>query len=319
LSLLSAGLLLMLTACTSAPPPEIRLATNVWPGYEPLYLARSLGLFNKTGIRLIEYPSSTGTMRALKDGSIEAGALTLDEVLTLLEDKVDLSVVLLLDESHGADAVVARPGINGLSDLRGSRIAAESSALGGYMIGRLLDKAGLALHEIQFVPLGLNAMESAFAGGKVDAVVCFEPVKSRLLAMGGKVVFDSSQLPGEIVDVLAVRSEAMRKHPKSFRLLAEKWFLALAYLKANPEDAARRMQPRLRIAQDQVLSQFSELRLGDRQHNHAFFDNPEHPPVKIVTQLLKTMQHQGLMQQTPELRQLFKPATGFSSPDKAAP
>ncbi|MDQ6972507.1 MAG: ABC transporter substrate-binding protein [Mariprofundaceae bacterium] len=319
MSLLSAGLLLMLAACTPAPPAEIRLATNVWPGYEPLYLARSLGLFNKTGIRLIEYPSATGTMRALKDGSIEAGALTLDEVLSLLDNKVDLSVILLLDESHGADAVVARPDINGLGGLRGSRIAAESSALGGYVLGRLLDKAGLALHEIRFVPLELNAMESAFAADKVDAVVCFEPVKSRLLAMGGKVVFDSSQLPGEIVDVLAVRSEALRRHPKSFKLLAEKWFLALAYLKANPEDAARRMQPRLRIAQNQVLSQFRGLRLGDRQHNHVFFDNPEHPPVKIATQLLKAMQEQGLTQHKPELQQLFRPTTEFSSPDKAAP
>ncbi|MDQ6966158.1 MAG: hypothetical protein Q9M23_04455, partial [Mariprofundaceae bacterium] len=71
----------LLAACTPAPKPDLRIGTNIWPGYEPLYLARSLGLFKDTGISLIEYPSSTETMRALRHGSIEAGALTLDEAL----------------------------------------------------------------------------------------------------------------------------------------------------------------------------------------------------------------------------------------------
>ena len=298
-------LTLLMAGCSPAPKPDIRIGTNIWPGYEPLYLARSLGWFRESGIRLVEYTSATGTMNALRHGSIEAGALTLDEVLALTQEGVDLRVVLLLDVSNGADAVIAQAGIDTPEDLRGRTIGVESSAVGGYIVDRMLEKSGLSLRDVHILPLTLDEHELAFTSHRVDAVVTLEPVKSRLLAHGAKVIFDSSLIPGEIIDVLAVRSEVFNASPDAFAELTEKWFQALAYMQRQPDDAARRMQPRLRVSPDQLGEQYTGLQLGTLQLNQSFFNNAANPPIKKAEQLAQVMRDKGLLQRDLDLNRLF--------------
>ncbi len=270
--LLILSLAVLLAGCQPAPEAELRIGTNVWPGYEPLYLARSLGLL-PDGAKLIEYPASTETMRALRGGVIEAGALTLDEVLTLRAQGVDLRVVLVMDESAGADAVVAQGGIAGIGDLAGKRLGAETTALGAWMTHLLLAKAGLKAEDVNIVPLPADEQEDAFLQRKVDAVITFEPVKSRLLArgkpLGAHVIFDSRDIPGKVVDVLAVRSEALASHRKGLRALLAAWFGALDFMRRHPEEALRRLAPRLGIPPAQVRQAFDGLRLPDVAQNRA--------------------------------------------------
>ena len=63
----------------------ILLGTNVWPGYEPLYLARSLGYWDDSSVKLVEYSSASQVIRAFRNDAIHIAALTLDEVLLLKE------------------------------------------------------------------------------------------------------------------------------------------------------------------------------------------------------------------------------------------
>ena len=73
-----------------------------------------------------------------------------------------------------------------------------------------------------------------------SGAVTFDPYRARFLQAGGKTLFDSTQIPGEIVDILAVRADVFKKHPTHVRALLTGWFGALEYIKADPKDAARR-------------------------------------------------------------------------------
>jgi NitT/TauT family transport system substrate-binding protein len=95
--LLGLGLAFLLPGCDSEREPPLRIGTNVWPGYEPLYLARDLGHYNETPVNLIEFTSASSVIHALRNGMIEGATLTLDEVLTLLSDGFDLKVILAPD------------------------------------------------------------------------------------------------------------------------------------------------------------------------------------------------------------------------------
>ena len=57
----------LLGACEQTPHP-LRVGTNVWPGYEPLYLAREQGYLSEDAVRLIELPSATDVMSAFSHG-----------------------------------------------------------------------------------------------------------------------------------------------------------------------------------------------------------------------------------------------------------
>lgn len=234
-------LLLLLQGCTPEPADPIRLGTNIWPGYEPLYLARSLGWLEQPAVRLLEFPSSTEVIRAMRDHALEAAALTLDEALVLAEGEPDIRIVLVMDVSNGADAVLVQSAIDSPAALKGARIGAETTALGAYMVTRLLDRTGLSAKDVVLKPLPVNEHLDAFMQGRVDAVVTFDPVRSALLAHGARTLFDSSDIPGEIVDVLVVRQALIERQPQQLRLLMRQWFRALDHIRAEPADSAARM------------------------------------------------------------------------------
>ena len=294
-----------LNGCTQQQKPLLRVASNVWPGYETLYLARSLGYYDDKEIRLVEMPSTSQVSQALRNNMIEAACLTLDEAISLIQDGIDLRVVLVMDVSHGADVVMARPGIDTLQALRGQRIGVENAAVGAVMLDAALQAGGLQTKDLTIVPLTVNEHNAAYLAGTIDAAVTFEPILSQLLQAGAHILFDSSQIPGRIVDVLVVRAEIADRYHKALKGLVTGHFRAREYLAAQPQDAEKRLAPRMG---DNGLAQFTGLRLPDLKENRNLLDgNP--PRLKITAgELADLMLHRGLLQRAVPVDHLADPS-----------
>lgn len=294
-----------LNGCSKRQEPLLRIASNVWPGYEPLYLARSLGYYDDKNIRLLEMPSASQVSQAMRDGTIEAVCLTLDEAIFLMQDDIDLRVVLVMDVSHGADVLMARPGIDTLKSLRGKTIGVENAAVGAIMLDAALQAGELLVEDVTIVPLTVGQHAAAYLAGKVDAVMTFEPVKSQLLKAGAHVLFDSTQIPGRIVDVLVVRSEIAEAHTQALKELVQGYFRALEYLATNPQEAAQRMAPRLG---ENALAQFSGITLPDIQENRALLGgNP--PPLTITAgELAGLMLRRELLRKSVSVERIADPS-----------
>lgn len=186
------------------PPEVLRIGTNVWTGYEPLHAARAGGRVDGR-IEVVELVTANQVMRAFRYGEIDAAAITLDEALRLTRGHRDVEIVAVVDVSAGADAVVARAGIESLAALRGRRVGVEATSVGGYLLGRALTLGGLGRADITEVLLAQGEHLAAWRAGTIDAAVTFEPGLSVLRAEGAQVLLSSHELPGEIVDVLVVR------------------------------------------------------------------------------------------------------------------
>ncbi len=253
-----------LSGCTKEPVEPLHVATNVWTGYEPLYLARSLGYFSDDTVRLHELPNSSDVIKAFRNKAVDVAALTLDEALLLLQDGIAARILLIMDVSNGADVVMARPEIRTIKDLKGRRVGVESLAEGAYMLSRSLEKGGLEPGDIRVVYLALNEHENAYSSGQVDAVVTFEPVRTKLLARGAHVIFDSSRIPNEIFDVLVIQPGMDRRRPKELRQLEDGWYRSVAYLRANPVDACQRMAKREGLTPEQFQLALNGLNIPDK-------------------------------------------------------
>lgn len=254
-------------SCTKEPMAPFRVGTNVWPGYEPFYIAHELGFYGDTEVRMVEYPSATEVIRAFRNGSIEAAAVTLDEALLLAQHGSDFRIILVLDYSNGADSLVAGEGLTRLRDLRGKRVGAEVCALGAYVLARALDKAGLSLSEITLVPLSIDEHEKAFLNRSVDAVVTFEPVRSRLLSKGGRVLFGSSDMPGEIIDVLIVRAGCLERDRARVDGLLKGWFKGVEYVSKSPGSAVQKMKARLKLGEREIKKTMELIYFPPRYEN----------------------------------------------------
>jgi NitT/TauT family transport system substrate-binding protein len=192
-------LLQALGGCSNERQGALRIGTNVWIGSEPLYLARDLGLLDAMRAQLVEYPSASEVLRAFRNQAIDGMVITLDELFTLAADGFDPRVVLVLDVSHGADAVVGRAGMKTMRDLAGKAVAVEGGALGAFMLSRALALEGMRAGDVKVVHLESNEQPAAFERGQVDGAVTYEPYRARLLLAGARTLFDSTRIPGEIV------------------------------------------------------------------------------------------------------------------------
>lgn len=258
---------LLLAACARPPEAALRIGTNVWVGGEPLYLARDLGRLDPKTVQLVEYPSASEVMRAYRNEAIDGMVISLDELFGLAADGLQPRIILVIDVSNGADVVVGRSGMRSMSDLKGKSVAVESSALGAFMLSRALAVNGMQAGDVNVVHLESNEQPGAFEKGEVDGAVTFDPYRAQFLRAGASTLFDSSRIPGEIVDLLAVRDSVIQTKPKAVEALLGGWLSATDYMKRDPADAARRMGIRQQISGDQFLESLRGLHIPSRSEN----------------------------------------------------
>ena len=252
------GLLLPLLGCAREPESALRIGTNVWIGSEPLYLARELGHLDPAAVQLVEYPSASEVLRAYRNQAIDGMVISLDELFGLAVDGLQPRIILVVDVSHGADVVVGRRGMRTMHDLKGKSVAVESGALGAFVLSRALALNGMQAGDVNVVHLESNEQPKAFEKGQVDGAVTFDPFRAQFLEAGATTLFDSTRIPGEIVDLLAVRANVLERQPKAIHGLLKGWFSAIDYMQREPADAAQRMG----IRQQTTGPQFQEALKG---------------------------------------------------------
>lgn len=259
---------LWLHACSQAEPP-LRVGTNVWPGYEPLYLAREIGKLPDDQVQLVELSSAADVIRLFRSGSLDVAAMTLDQVLTQLRMPEPVSIILVTDISMGADAIVAAADVPSMAALHGRRIGVEPGSVGEFLLVRALSLNAMRAADVQRVGLSASELEPALRDGRVDAVAVFEPERGRLLASGARVVFDSARIPGEILDVLVVRSARVGARAAALQTLTRGWFSALRALSESPQQAAAVMARRENVDAVSLYAVLDLLHFPGRDENAA--------------------------------------------------
>jgi NitT/TauT family transport system substrate-binding protein len=299
--------ILLLVSCGQSEQITMRVGTNVWPGYEPLYLARELGEYGDSEVRLIELPNTSAVIQAYRNGVVDAAAVTLDEALLLAQDRADFSIMLIMDYSHGGDVIMARPPIGSIKEIRGKRVGLENTGLGSYVISRALEIAGLSSEDITVVPVVVDEHERAYEEKRVDVVVTFDPVRTRLLAKGANQIFDSRRIPKEIVDILIVRNSFLEQQPQSVRRLLKGWFAALDMLNRLPDEAYGIMAKRLAITPQETKASYAGLLLpGLVENKEMLFGNPA-PLQATAKRLAEKMSQAKILKHKCEPSKLFAP------------
>lgn len=257
----------IIVSCNDAPRDPLRISSSPWPGYEPLYLARDLNFLKEDKVNLFDLPSSDINMESFRNGSADLATLTLDETLHLINGGTKLRIVAVMDISHGGDAVLAHPSIKKLSDIKGKRITIMNIPLGLYMLKRLLDTAGVDRKDVTVFPMPENKQVDFYKRGKADVVITFDPIKTRLQNIGAKVIFDSSQIPNEIFDLLLVHEDIYLSRRDEVCEVTKAWFKAIDYLKSKPKDAAVRMSKRLKVKPEDIPAMLEGIVIPTREEN----------------------------------------------------
>lgn len=241
------ALALALAGCAPEPADPIRIAVHPWPPFDLLYLAQEHGFFDDEDVpvQLVELSSLADARRAYERGQTDGMACGLAELIAArsASDRRPQAIVVT-DLSDGADVVLVRSGIRDVEDLRGRRVAAEPASLGVYLLVRALETRGLTLEDVRPVFIDQTHMADAFAQGEIDAAVTYPPFAAALQRAGAEPVFSSRELPGEVIDVVALDAEVVAARPHHARAIARAFDAAMRFATEQPDAAHATMAAR---------------------------------------------------------------------------
>ncbi|MEJ6000958.1 ABC transporter substrate-binding protein [Paucibacter soli] len=287
-----------LAACGARP---LRLASHQWPGYALIQAACTEGLIASDDVTLIHSADAPATIRLLSQAEADAATLTLDEVLQARAQGQDLRVAAVLDVSAGADALIASPGIRLLSQLRGRRIGLEQGAVGNLVARKALEAARVGLDEVSLLDLPLAAQGDALRSGRIDALVCFEPLLGQLEAQGFRRLFDSRSMPYAVLDVLAVRQAAIS--PAALTSVIAGHLLLRERLLSDPQDGRFALAPHLGVQADRVPDLYRGLILPGLHMNHEMLREGG-SVARAAQELHRYMRSLGMLKNEVDLRGL---------------
>ena len=284
---------LIIISCATAPLQPLRISCTVWLGYEPLLLARDLGYFEDTPIQVLETTDHAASIKRFTNGNVEMGTMTLDVTLENAAIQDQIRAFLVMDISNGADALISQPDIKQLSELKGKRVGIMPATLGKLVLTRALEAGGLIEDDVTLVTLDFSQHEAAFQAKEIDALITYDPELSKLQAEGANLLFDSSQMPGEIIDLLVGREDLVATHEKQLSVLLEGWFKALDYIENNSDDAIARIAEREGMTPEQVSRGLSQLEYPNLAENLAILSQSDTTTIEgmnNLAQFLKTSQ-----------------------------
>jgi len=223
----------------------LTVAYDAYAPYFPVRIAETQGYYKarNLAVKQVAFGLNGGNnydeaqrRAALKSGEFDVLLTTLDAV-ALFSDNDTGKVVAIVDESAGADKIVARPEIGRLNDLKGKTIAYSAGSVAEFYLYASLNLVGLKASDVLLRPVeNVDAAVALFVNKQVDAVVGWEPTIQGALDNGGKVLLGSDNYRA-ILDVMVVSTRALREKPAAVQSFIDAWFEATKLATDDPQAA----------------------------------------------------------------------------------
>lgn len=252
------------------PESELRVGASPWPGNAPLFVAADEGRLGPR-TRMVEFPSETAALQAFRNQAIDVAILTLDEVVLLASEGQQPRVAALTDASSGAGALLARPPIASLAELKGRAIAVESTGVGGFILEHALRQAGLTPADVTIVSLPPHEQPSAYAERRIDAVLTDEPYATEFRQRGARKLFDTGDMDGDVIRAVVVRDACLADHPAQVDHLVRQIFASRDRLAKSGAGMAARMGQRYGISGGEFSSMYAGVKVLGPDDNAAYF------------------------------------------------
>jgi len=286
-------LIVLMFSAGAAAADKFRICWSIYVGWMPWGYGAEQGIVKKWGekygldIEVVQINDYIESINQYTAGEFAACSMTNMDALTIpAAGGVDSTALIVGDFSDGNDGVVLK-GKKTLADIVGQQVNLVELSVSHYLLARGLGSIGLAESDITVVNTSDADMVAAYATPDVTAVVTWNPLLSEILEMPDSYkVFDSSQIPGEIIDMLVINTETLAANPDLGKALVGAWYEIMGAMSGD-SDAAVAARGAMGAASGTDLAGYDAQLL-----NTAMFYQPAEA-LKLVnsSQLPKTMQY----------------------------
>ena len=229
---------------------EFKVAWSIYVGWMPWGYLEDSGIMDKWAekygidVEIVQINDYVESINQYTAGAFDGVSATNMDTLSIPSGGgVDTTALIVGDYSNGNDAVILK-GEGTIEDLAGKPVNLVELSVSHYLLARGLDSVGLAERDLDGVINTSDAdMIAAYATDDVQAVVTWNPLVSEILGSNPDAtnVFDSSAIPGEILDLMVVNSETLADNPDFGKALVGAWYEVMGLMAAGDEEALTAM------------------------------------------------------------------------------
>ncbi|RCJ26318.1 ABC transporter substrate-binding protein [Nostoc sp. ATCC 53789] len=301
----------LLFACQRAPiefkRPPLKIPVGYFVGEYPGIIAQEKGFFKAQGVdvELIIHKRYI----QLEQGNFSAGKYdgamySLGSFIILSATNPDIQGVMVVDESTGADVVVAQSQIKTVADLKAKKLGANLGGFSEVFVTEMLKTANLTSDDVNLVKSEASEVPQRLKNNTIQAGHTWEPHLSEARKLGGHILFTSKQTPGLILDMIVFRGEIIRDRPEDVRAFVRGWLQAVNYWKANIQEGNAIISKVLKIPSNTIsLEGVNLIDLGENQK--LFQSSSPNSIYKTAKIYADFFIRSGNVTRIPELKTLF--------------
>ncbi|MFF7706598.1 putative urea ABC transporter substrate-binding protein [Pseudomonas sp. NPDC007930] len=232
----------------AASKDHFNVCWTIYAGWMPWEYAQAQGIVDKWAkkygidIKVTQLNDYVESINQYTAGQFDGCTMTNMDALTIpAAGGVDSTALLVTDFSNGNDGIVIKGQGKTVADLKGMDVNLVELSVSHYLLARALDTAQLKEKDLKVINTSDADISAAFDTDQVQAVTTWNPMLSDIKAKPGVTeVFNSSQVPGEIMDMMVVNSQTLKDNPALGKALAGAWFevAALMHSQGAASDAA---------------------------------------------------------------------------------
>ena len=211
------------TPSFAAGRTDFKVCWTIYAGWMPWGEAKTQGIVSKWAkkyginvdvVQLNDYVESINQYTA---GKFDGCAMTNMDALTIpATGGVDSTALIVSDYSNGNDGVLIKGAGKKVADLKGQSVNLVQFSVSHYLLARALESAGLSERDLKVVNTSDADISAAFETPSVRDAVTWNPMLADLKAKPNVTeVFDSSKIPGEIMDMMVVNTKTLEREPRA--------------------------------------------------------------------------------------------------------
>lgn len=227
---------------------KIKIGYTAAGDFLPVFVAKEKGYFDKRGldVTLTRIALASTIPAALMANSVQIGTGTGPGLLQAAEGGLDLVAVsgaARQKRDNPTVSVLARKeaNISSPADFKGKKVGVPGlNSVIDVVFRKWLKEKGVAIEGVTFVEAPFPQMNDLLRGGTLDAVAVLEPFRGKILADGNGVKvadYFSDVKDGMIFGFWIATRTWAEANPAAVKALREASNEAMAYIKANPDDA----------------------------------------------------------------------------------
>jgi NitT/TauT family transport system substrate-binding protein len=236
------------SAANAEEKTEFKLAWSIYVGWMPWGWASDQGIVDKWAdkydieIEVVQFNDYIESINQYTAGAFDGVTATNMDTLAIPSvGGVDTTALIVGDFSNGNDALILK-GADTLEDVVGQNVNLVELSVSHYLLARALETIEKVEKDVSVVNTSDADMIAAYQTDDVTAVVTWNPLVAEILeAPGATKVFDSSDIPGEIMDLTVVNTATLNDNPAFGKALTGAWYETMSIMLSDtPEGAAAR-------------------------------------------------------------------------------